>query len=59
LRWKHLDETGYTYFEHMQRAFGFGVMLLKGACCSFIHGFIPDVYCDAATRIVEELNEHL
>ena len=43
----HLEETGYTYFGHIQRAWTIAFVLL-------VHGLFPNVWQDKATQLIEQ-----
>lgn len=59
MRWKHLEETGYTYAEHFARAWGIGWKMIRAGGCCVIHAFVPSLFCDEASRTIKELMEIL
>ncbi|MHA2021004.1 MAG: DUF6356 family protein [Candidatus Thorarchaeota archaeon] len=56
---QHLEESGYTYFEHMKRSLSFSLRFAIGSLKCFVHGIIPDVFVTSATDIAQELKEEL
>ena len=44
---KHLQETGYTYFSHLIRAWTIAFVLL-------VHGLFPNVWEDKATELINK-----
>lgn len=42
---KHLQETGYTYFQHMARAFSIATVLV-------VHGIFPFIWEDKASNML-------
>lgn len=55
----HLTDTGYTYGEHMYRAWTFASRLILTGFKTFLHGLYPDWYCTAATEEVSALYHDL
>ena len=43
----HLEETGYTYFGHMKRAWTIAFVLL-------VHGLLPNIWQDKATELIQQ-----
>jgi len=41
----HLQETGYTYFEHLSRAWWISFVLL-------VHGIFPNVWVNKASNLL-------
>jgi hypothetical protein len=54
---KHPREKGYTYVEHLKRAWGLGWNLLKGSFALFIHGVVPALFEEAGTTIISEAHK--
>ena len=53
----HLDEVGMGYFAHMRIAFGIGARMLTAGAACFLHGLMPGLFHDKASRTVKELHE--
>jgi|LauGreDrversion4_2_1035121.scaffolds.fasta_scaffold1542266_2 hypothetical protein len=51
---KHPREKGYTYVEHLKRAWSLGWNLLKGSFALFIHGVVPALFEDTGTAVIYE-----
>lgn len=44
---KHLEETGYTYFSHLKRAWTIAFVLI-------VHGLFPNIWEDKATELINK-----
>jgi hypothetical protein len=55
----HLEETGMGYGAHLKRAWGIGGKLLTAGGACFVHGLLPGLFTDKATRTIVRLNEEL
>ena len=53
----HLNEVGVGYFAHMRIAFGIGGRMLVGGGACLLHGLVPGLFHDKASRTVKELHE--
>jgi len=51
---KHPMEKGYTYMEHLQRAWTLGWNLLKGSAALFVHGVVPAYFEDTGSTIIHD-----
>ena len=55
----HLDEAGEGYRQHLAVASGIGsAMVLAGGAC-MIHGLIPGVFTDRASKTIRRLNDRI
>jgi hypothetical protein len=55
----HLDEAKEGYREHLAVASGIGsAMILAGSAC-VIHGLIPGVFTDRASKTIRRLNDRI
>ena len=43
----HLQETGYTYFSHLKRAWTIAFVLM-------VHGLFPSIWQDKATELINK-----
>lgn len=55
----HLDDVGLGYFAHLARAFRIAGRLLATGLACLIHGIVPGLFTDRATRTVENLHREL
>lgn len=56
---RHLGETGMAYGPHLKRAWRVGgALLVAGAAC-VVHGLLPGLFTDKATRTITRLNGEL
>jgi hypothetical protein len=55
----HLKEAGEGYREHLGVASGIGsAMILAGAAC-MIHGLVPGMFTDRASKTIRRLNDRI
>ncbi len=56
---QHLVETGMSYDAHRQRAWRIGgaLMVAGGAC--IVHGLLPGLFADKASRTIIRLHEEV
>ena len=54
---KHLEETGFSYFSHLKRSLSISFSLMKASVCCAIHGIFPAVFCNSASDTVKKLEE--
>lgn len=52
MKFKHLDETGYTYRQHFCVSMRWSVSMFKLSACAFIHAFIPDLCTDTVSKSI-------
>jgi len=57
LFYKHPEQEGMTYFQHMRRAFSLGGRMLYGCACLVIHGLVPALCEQTGTRVIHGLYE--
>ena len=56
---QHLAEAGMGYGGHLMRAWRIGgAMLVAGGAC-IVHGLLPSLFTDKATRTIRRLNEEV
>jgi hypothetical protein len=55
---KHLKEQNMSYWQHWLQAMTYFATIQKAALCVLIHAFIPDVFCDTASKIIKKLAHH-
>ncbi len=56
---QHLDDTGMSYGIHMKRAWRIGGALLVAGGACIIHGLLPGLFTDKATRTITHLNDEI
>ena len=47
---KHLKENGYTYFEHMKKAFGYSIKCQIVSLKLIIHAILPFIFEDTGWK---------
>ena len=52
---KHLEENGYTYFEHMKVAFKLSFRCLVVSFKLIVHAFIPFIWVDTGWKKLGKL----
>jgi|LULV01.1.fsa_nt_gb hypothetical protein len=52
----HLEEKNESYFEHMSNALSISWLLLCLSLKCFIHSIIPDLYVNAVSSKIVDLN---
>jgi hypothetical protein len=52
----HLQFANQTYFEHLKDSMKYSWKSFKSCFYFFIHGIIPDVYTDAGSVEIHELD---
>jgi len=55
----HLRETGMGYGAHFQRAARIGTRLIGAGGACLVHGLLPGLFSDRATRTIVRLNEEI
>lgn len=56
---RHLEETGMGYGVHMKRAWRIGGALLVAGGACVVHGLLPGLFTDKATRTITRLNDEI
>tara|TARA_Y100000389_G_scaffold197828_2_gene233188 strand:+ start:2746 stop:3087 length:342 start_codon:yes stop_codon:yes gene_type:complete len=56
---KHLNENNLTYYEHLKRSLSFYNELQTGAIKASVHAFIPFLFENSTTDLVNKLKEEL
>tara|TARA_E500000331_G_scaffold245508_1_gene235922 strand:+ start:127 stop:321 length:195 start_codon:yes stop_codon:yes gene_type:complete len=54
-KFKHLEETGYSYQQHFKIALFYSYVFFKLACCCIIHALWPDFYTTTATDKIKKI----
>jgi hypothetical protein len=49
---KHPTQHGFTYLEHLQRAWGLGWDLFRGSLALFVHGLVPAWFEYTGTSVI-------
>ena len=55
----HLAEAGMGYAAHLRRAFRIGGALVGAGAACLIHGLIPGLFTDKASRTIIRLNDEV
>ena len=58
-KFKHLQETGYTYPQHFKISFGYCYTFAKLSFCSAIHAIYPDVFTKTGTDGIKKLHNKI
>ena len=56
---QHLAETGMNYGGHLRRAWRIGGALLVAGGACIVHGLMPALFSDKASRTIVRLNEEV
>ena len=59
IKFRHLEESGYSYFQHFKRSMKLAFRLHKLAICATIHAVYPGLLCQTVSRGVHDLDECL
>ena len=59
IKFKHLEETGYTYHQHFIRSSGFAIRFYTLGLYAFIHAIWPDALKNAVSEEIERLYKDL
>ena len=59
LFYKHPEDEGMTYSEHLVRACCLGTKMMYGGLCLLVHGLIPGFHQRTGTRIINQLQEEI
>ncbi len=54
---QHPETVGETYFQHMYSASSFGVKMLGGAFCCFVHAILPFMFEKKASQVITDLHD--
>jgi len=55
MKFKHLEETGYTYTRHFNVSIRWAFRMSKLALCAIIHAFLPDIF---TTKVSESILDY-
>jgi len=55
----HPETVGETYFQHMYAASSFGVKMLGGAFCCFVHAVLPFMFEKSASITITALHDRM
>ncbi len=56
---EHPETVGETYLQHMHSASYFGIKMLGGAFCCFVHAFLPFLFEKTGSRIIVGLHDRM
>jgi len=56
---KHLNEVGLNYTEHMIHSLKYSARMALGCITSLIHAFYPDIFIDSTTSTIEYLQNEM
>jgi len=56
---QHPETVGETYFQHMYSASYFGLKMLGGAFCCFVHAILPFMFEKKGSRIITDLHDRM
>lgn len=59
MKFKHLEKTGYSYFEHFKMAFLWGTRMLALSLFAFIHAIWPDAFTYTVTDSIKKYAEEI
>jgi hypothetical protein len=51
----HLDDNRLGYFAHMRVAFGIGANLFAAGAACIVHGLVPGLCTDRASRLIRRM----
>ena len=55
VKFKHLENTGYTYAQHFKRSLRFSIRLLLLSFYALIHAIWPDVFKTTVSQEITDL----
>jgi hypothetical protein len=55
----HLQSVDETYFQHIQHALSFVLDMLLGSLCGLVHAFLPFVFEQKGSQIVNRLYDRM
>ncbi|MBV9748917.1 MAG: hypothetical protein JO157_08885 [Acetobacteraceae bacterium] len=55
----HLQEARLDYLAHLRRATGFGAALMGAGLACFVHGLIPGLFTNTASRTILRLHKDM
>ncbi len=56
---QHPETVGETYFQHMYSAASFGVKMLVGAFCCFVHAILPFMFEKKGSEMITDLHDRM
>ena len=56
---RHPHEKGYTYFNHLLRAWALSYEMAKGSVALLIHGIVPEWFTHTGSDIISSLSDKL
>jgi len=56
---EHPETVGETYLQHMHTASYFGVKMLMGALCCFVHAIFPFLFEKSGSKIITGLHDRM
>lgn len=55
----HLRSAGEGYFHHLRVASGIGATMVSAGATCLLHGLVPGIFTDRASRTVRRLNDRI
>lgn len=55
----HPRSLGETYLEHQRRAFALGLTMMAAGFACVLHGLVPAMFLDTASRTVARLHQQM
>jgi hypothetical protein len=55
----HLEDIDMNYYEHLFRAFTFGVKSIGAGCIFIFHGVFPDCCIHTGSKLIRDLKKEL
>ena len=56
---QHPRDMGESYGRHMETAFDVGARLMGAGAACFVHGLVPGLFTNRASRTIAELHERV
>ncbi len=56
---QHPETVGETYFQHMYSASSFGLKMLGGAFCCFVHAILPFMFEKKGSEMITDLHDRM
>ncbi|MCH7817807.1 MAG: hypothetical protein IIC60_14700 [Proteobacteria bacterium] len=55
----HLESVDESYLQHMRQALSFTLALLFGSLCCLVHAFLPCLFEQKGSQIVDRLHDRM
>lgn len=59
MKFKHLEETGYTYGQHFRISIRWATRMFVLSTAAFTHAVWPDVFSRTVSTKIKEYNEEI